>query len=295
MSAIAVARDGRVAAGCVNGKIVILNADGSISGELSGHPLFVKTIGWSHSGWLAASYAYYASAKGGQLWDQSGNSLWPADSSNSPGPIVTTPQLISHFSWHPSENLLAGGLADVSSSLIRYWAEGVPKQNVTELQYPMGFADLAWNPDGTQQSVIGSRGQLQILSRDGTPVSNLVETNARAGSPVWSPDGSTVTFADENGSIRRFRLNPVAETLNAPDTAPAEQQLIELAPALTTLLLPNKGAATLTPAGRVVSPSPKFEAAVVYLVETNDGRYEMLTPEQFRARVANARIRRGLP
>ncbi|MGZ0171887.1 MAG: hypothetical protein ACKVHE_20275 [Planctomycetales bacterium] len=47
--------------------------------------------------------------------------------------------------------------------------------------------------------------------------------------------------------------------------------------------------------GRLVSSSPELESAVVYLIETQDGRYEMLTPKQFGERVSEAGIARDLP
>jgi hypothetical protein len=104
-----------------------------------------------------------------------------------------------------------------------------------------------------------------------------------------------VTVGDENGTIRRFRLQTTRQT-ETPDVASSEADYtIELVPSLTTLLLPDKEAATLTAAGRLVSSSPEFESAVVYLIETDDGRYEMLTPKQFNARVASTTLRNSVP
>ena len=281
ITVVAVARDGKIAIAGRGAKIRVLNPDGSLARELPARQTRVEQLAWSANGWLAAGY----DDARGQLWDAAGNPCWPDGiygTREPTGLVVDQQQPLRYLAWHSRANVLVGATGGPGLS---FWSDGKPTEG--PIQSRLYVAGLAWNPDGTRLAVAATQGRLQLFTQDGELINDPQQTTAQFRSLVWSPDGSKISLADENAVIRRFRV----ESTQRPNTALAglqvEAESIEVLPDLTTLLLPNGGTVTFSVGGQVMSASPEFEAAMVYLVEADDGSFDMLTPQEFRRRAGD--------
>lgn len=273
---IAVSKTGQVAVGLANGELQILDRDGILDRELSPRSYGDFGLGWSSTGWLAASYGLGA----GQLWAADGTACWPKAPSSPPSSRWTASQVqvIEVFAWHPTENVLAGG---ISGPYVSFWAGGRPLGQENRLRtYPMHAHDLVWSPDGTKLAVIGNRGNLRLFARTGGSVSETAWTSGYLQDIAWSPDGELITLADENGTLRRFRVEQTA------DKVVEEAKPFRLVPESSTLFLPGRQTITLEPDGKIPELPDEESSHLVYLMEKEDGRYEMLTQQQFRKRLA---------
>ena len=282
MTVVAVAHDGKIAIAGRDWTIRVLNPDGSLVRELPARPRRVEQLAWSPTGWLAAGY----DDARGQLWNAAGQPCWPDDSVKTTDPdllVVNQVQPLRYLAWHSRDNVLAGGTGGPGLS---FWSDGKPTNG--PIQSRLYVAGLAWNPDGTRLAVAATQGRLQLFTQAGELIDDLLPTTSQFRSLVWSPDGSKISLADENALIRRFRVE-FAKRPTAPQTGlQAKTESIELLPDLTTLLLPNGGTVTFSVGGQVLSATPEFESAMVYLVEADDGSFDMLTPQEFRRRAGLA-------
>lgn len=277
---LALANDHRVAVGCIDGTVLVLNPDGSLHRQFESPGGIVECLGWSNSRWLAAGY----NKGSGQLWNANGELAWPRPATAESLSIADTLQPFRQFSWRPTTNFLA---ASPRNHNVNFWSENRPVASPGRTS--LFTTGLAWNPDGTLLAQTGTHGKLQLLSPKGDSVGLTKQPSASFLAPTWSPDGSQITLPDVNGSIRRFRISTVDQSRAMAESKNLRARSVELTPAATTLLLPDGEVATMKPSGQLMSSSPEFDAAVVYLVETDDGRYAMLSPKQFRSRMTAAK------
>ena len=275
---VAVSKTGQVAVGLVNGELHVLNREGMPVREVSLHSYGDFGLGWSSTGWLATSYGLGA----GQLRAADGTACWPKAPSSpaSSDWTASTVQVIEVFAWHPTENVLAGG---ISGPYVSFWAGGRPLGQENRLRtYPMHARDLVWSPDGTKLAVIGNRGNLRLFARTGGSLSEAVWTSGYLQDITWSPDGSLISLADENGTLRRFRVEKTA------DKQDENAKPLRLVPESLTLFLPARQTVTLEPDGKIPDLPDEMSSHIVYFVEKDEGQYEMLTQQQFRKRVSEA-------
>lgn len=272
---IAVSRTGQVAIGLANGELHVLDREGMLVREVSRRSYGDFGLGWSSTGWLAASYGLGA----GQLWAADGKECWPKapSSPESSDWTASSVQVIEIFAWHPTENVLAGGTVN---HFVSFWAGGRPLGNENRLNiYPMMAREIAWSLDGTKLAVIGMRGNVRLFARTGGSVSETAWTNGFLQDIVWSSDGKLITLADENGTLRRFRVEQTGK--QDEDAKP-----FRLVPESSTLFLPGRQTITLKPDGTIPELPDEESSHLVYLIEKEDGRYEMLSQQQFRKRLA---------
>ena len=124
------------------------------------------------------------------------------------------------------------------------------------------------------------RGDLRLFARTGGSVSETAWTNGFLQDIVWSSDGKLITLADENGTLRRLRVEQSA------DKEDEDAKPFRLVPESSTLFLPGRQTITLEPDGMIPELPDEESSHLVYLIEKEDGRYEMLSQQQFRERLA---------
>ena len=75
--------------------------------------------------------------------------------------------------------------------------------------------DPAWSPDGRHIAFYGKRGEVFVVSPDGSDVRQLNDTSSRATAvndvaPVWSPDGMEIAYTRKTGSGGSLLINVVS-------------------------------------------------------------------------------------
>ncbi len=220
-----------------NSEIYVMSADGSNQVRLTNDPASDQFPSWSPDGTKIAFGRYTESG--------SGIVVMNADGANQMQIFRGPNDLLS---WAPDGSKLA---LTVGQSIYVVNTDGSNAKRITANPDPAGGADYspAWSPDSSQ--IAFSRevncqfsffdfeficdAQIWIVNADGSTQRPLTDGTRRYDTwPVWSPDGSKITFGhfgrDTNGHSGIFVANVngtgftnISHTLAADDYSPAWQ------------------------------------------------------------------------
>ncbi len=298
--ALAFSPDGkRLASASWDGTVRLWNADGTAGPVLDGHPGRVSAVAWSPDGTRLASAGiqdpvvrlWTPDGKAGPVlkgheggvhsvvWSPDGKRLasvgaslldrtvrlWDAD--GTPGPVLKVAVgTMGSVAWSPDGTRLAlGGLGAPAVHL----SNPNGKQGPVLRGHEAGITGVAWSPDGKQLASASLDRTVRLWDRDGTPRKVLRVHDGAVHSLAWSADGKRVASAGTDGTLR------VTGTNGEPEW--------------TAVLLSEGKSATFSAAGEVRHGDREaMEKEIVYLLEEQEGRVELLRPSEFRRRVEAA-------
>jgi WD40 repeat protein len=202
-------------------------------------------LAWSRDGKTLATV--HASSQV-QLWDSA----------------LTPRRLVDHDGWvmcitaNPKRELFAAG--DRYGRIRLFSNEG---EGSLVLQHRGTITSLAWRPDG-EVLAAAAFGMLRFWTADGE---RLHEFPCLGDLIAWSSDGERIVTGDEDGTIRLFDLNTGEVAWSAIRLGPDES-------------------VTFSAAGEVLQGDPSvIEEELVYLVESEPGKLEVLKPSEFDQRI----------
>ncbi len=228
----------------------ILDLQGNVLHQLTGHAEYVQMLDWSRSGQLATTDFHDV-----RLWNIDGTAGPIVDFAD-PLPADDRNRRLNCLKWSPDGETLALGLC-VGENLRLFDTLGKQIASFPEPTWPNL---LAWSPDG-KQIAIASDG-IRMWSSDGTAGKFLPGSTWIARGLGWSLDNRIVAL-DGDGLLRSW------------DGTSHQLQWVAVA-------VPSGGTTTIDPLGNVTdSTREPVNQVLSYLVEREHGRLEALTPEEF--------------
>jgi WD40 repeat protein/tRNA A-37 threonylcarbamoyl transferase component Bud32 len=260
VAAVAWSPDGKLlaSAGLPDPVVHLWTADGKPGPILKGNEEGVHAVVWSPDGKRLASVAAGRLDRTVRLWEADGT----------PGPVLQAALgAMGSVAWSPDGTRLAlGGLGNHAVQL-RAVENG--KQGPGLLGHEGGITAVAWSPDGKLLASASADRTVRLWAADGTPRKVLRGHDGAVHSLAWSADGTRLVSAGTDGTIRVTRTNGEPEW--------------------TAILLPEGRSATFSGAGELRQGDPAvMEREIVYLLEVEEGRLELLKPSEFRRRIAAA-------
>ena len=237
----------RVAVFGSNSVVHLWGIDGQLGPQLTGHKQRPFAVAWSRTGTIAAI------TRDGTI------NLWKPD--GTAGPIITfTPDKhdLRGLAWSPDGQLLAVAI-NLGETRLQLWnADG---SDGPALKGKVEARCLAWSPD-SQRLVVGDRlGELQIWNRNGEPEKVLSGSLGETHAVVWSKNNQILSSANDR-MIRCW------------DAATGQPQWITVAQEADL-------SATFAADGKPLSSTSDADQTLVYFVERDFGRVEVLRPSEF--------------
>lgn len=186
ITSLALAADGTLAAGLVNGALVRFDADGKVAqvepwltAKVAGLAVLPDDRGLAATGGLFTAWGNgddFRLARGGEY-------------------DLTTP---SALSVSPDGATILVG--DHDGDLHAFDAATGDVVAAGELEYPDRIRAIVYDPTGTRIAVVGS--DLDLLSADDlTPLRYVDPWAASVRGAAWSPDGTRIAYVDDEGMI----------------------------------------------------------------------------------------------
>ena len=236
-----------------NATLRIWPIDGQPGQELSNQQKRPFAVAWSRTGQMAA------------LTREGTLSLWKPD--RTAGPVLTLKSDkhdLRALAWSPDGQLLAAAI-NMGNQRLQLWnADG---SDGPDWKLPHEVRCLAWSPD-SQHLVVGDRiGDLRIWNRNGEPDKVLQGHTGEMNSVAWSKLNQIISSANDRMICCR-------------DAATGQPLWITI-PQSTDL------SATFGADGKSLSATSDAEQTIVYLVERESGRVDVLKPSEFKKLTKN--------
>ncbi|NQT11786.1 MAG: PD40 domain-containing protein, partial [Planctomycetes bacterium] len=284
--------DGQLlASGGADKSLRLWTTDGTQTALLKGHKGSVWSVDWSPDGERIVSGSEDSTVR---LWQKDGTET---------GSLEGHESRVTSVAWSPTGGRLASAGND---DTVRIWNPDGTPQHVTGGGQTEA---VAWSPDGQTLALAGNAG-FQLWNPDANPDPTAVFTGA-CHATGWSSDGSAVAVGLWYNLIRVYdHRGELIKVLDWPGGGvdslawkPAGKHLAcsdwrgfacvgnaESGEAEWGVLLPAPGRpVTFRASGEFIDADPELvESDLVYLVEKDDGRLEILKPSEFQARVLAA-------
>ena len=252
------------------------------------HQAAVLDVAWSHDSVFVASASDDRTVR---LWDAT---------ARKPGPILSGhQQRVLAVDWNSRERILASAGDDHT---IRVWDVRNPSE-IDRLSSPRVFPteaswirSIEWSPDNSQIAYAGLSSVTLMNASTGEPLWSQRAAN-QPGSLSWHPDGHRIACGawghldPRTGSLRgetiphQVALDPTGQLLAGGANSTVQVWDIDQGCLVwLALLLTDRDAALFTGAGELRNPDPRFDEQLVYIVQDDEGYYQLAAPTDFRGR-----------
>jgi len=173
---------------------------------------------------------------------------------------------------HDGQWLATGG----ETNCVQLWsADGAQGPTSTPHHH---IASLAWHPDDQRIAVAYVDSTVHLLGVDGQTKGSFVPNFGGTGGNVGRSGATSVSWS-ANGQLAVGTGNNTISSWN-PDT---------LEPHWLAVCVTDEASVTFTGAGQIIDGAPEIvERELIYLVETDDGRLEVLKPSEFQKRIGES-------
>jgi WD40 repeat protein len=226
--------------------------DGAEVDVLEGHRSRVTTVAWNPEADQLASSGYNEIVR---IWNFDGSAPQ----------IVSGEAVTKRFAWNPDGLSLA--LADTDAT--RLWTPGTVAKPATVFGAKGGHA-VDWSGDGDLVAFGFWDHLIRIFDKEGQPIRELTWPDEALATLAWKPGGRHLACGDRGGAL----------WVGDADSGNADWGIL--------LPVPGK-AVSLKASGEFIAADQEvIDNELIFLVEQDDGRLEILTPSEFQERVAVA-------